>query len=236
MPPANLPALILAAGRGERMRPLTDRTPKPLLHLHGRPLIEWHLVALARAGVREVVINTAWLEEQFPAALGDGARWGLRIRYSAEGRDHGGALETAGGIAKALPWLGECFWVVSGDIHVPGFGFDAEAAQRFVQSSADDSLLWVVANPAFHAQGDFALDAAGRLQRTDDAAQRRWTYANLALMRARQVDGVVPGTFAKLGPLLFASADKGRLAGRVWDGAWHNVGTPEQLAALNAAA
>ena len=118
-------ALILAAGRGERMRPLTDTTPKPLLPVRGKPLIEWHLEALARAGVREVVVNTAWLEEQFPAALGDGSRWGLSIRYSTEGRDHGGALETAGGIRKALPWLAprgdESFWVVSGDIFMPGF-------------------------------------------------------------------------------------------------------------------
>jgi hypothetical protein len=118
-------ALILAAGRGERMRPLTDTTPKPLLPVRGQPLIVHHLVALAAAGVREVVINTAWLEEQFPAALGDGARWGLKIHYSMEGRDHGGALETAGGIAKALPWLAprgeEAFWVVSGDVFLPGF-------------------------------------------------------------------------------------------------------------------
>ncbi|MEY4414953.1 MAG: hypothetical protein RIQ53_2246, partial [Pseudomonadota bacterium] len=119
LPPASdapLAAIILAAGRGERMRPLSDTCPKPLLPVGGRPMIEWHLRALAAAGVREVVINTAWLETQFPAALGDGRRWGLRIHYSMEGRDHGGALETAGGIAKALPWLGERFWVVSGDI------------------------------------------------------------------------------------------------------------------------
>ena len=98
-------ALILAAGRGERMRPLTDATPKPLLAVHGKPLIEYHLEALARAGVREVVINTAWLEAQYPVVLGDGCRWGLTIHYSMEGRDHGGALETAGGIAKALQLL-----------------------------------------------------------------------------------------------------------------------------------
>jgi MurNAc alpha-1-phosphate uridylyltransferase len=111
-------ALILAAGRGERMRPLTDTCPKPLFTVHGKPLIVYHLEALAAAGVRQVVINTAWLEEDFPVLLGDGSRWGLRIDYSTEGRDHGGALETAGGIAKALPWLAplgnEAFWVVSG--------------------------------------------------------------------------------------------------------------------------
>ncbi len=128
-------AIILAAGRGLRMRPLTDHTPKPLLHVRGKPLIEWHLRALARDGVREVVVNTAWLEEQIPAALGDGARWGLRIRYSMEGREHGGALETAGGIATALPLLvdadSDCFWVVSGDIFAPDFCFDAQVAKRF---------------------------------------------------------------------------------------------------------
>ena len=233
MPASNLKALILAAGRGERMRPLTDRMPKPLLPVRGQALIEWHLQALARAGVRDVVINTAWLEDQFPAALGDGDRWGLRIRYSTEGRDHGGALETAGGIAKALPWLGECFWVVSGDIHAPDFAFDAASAIAFAQSNHDDSLLWLVPNPPFNEPGDFALTGDGRLSRPDDPAQRRFTYANLALVRARQVQGVVPGTPAKLGPLLFASAQHGRLAGRVWEGSWHNIGTPEQLAQLD---
>jgi len=109
-------ALILAAGRGERLRPLTDHCPTPLLEVRGRRLIEWHLEALAHGGVREVVVNTAWLEDAFPAALGDGSRYGLRIHYSTEGRDHGGALETAGGIAKALPSLvtpdDDTFWVV----------------------------------------------------------------------------------------------------------------------------
>ena len=142
-------ALILAAGRGERMRPLTDHCPKPLLKVRGKPLIEWHLDALAAAGVSQVVINTAWLEEQFPAALGDGSRWGLHIRYSQEGRDHGGALETAGGIAKALPLLtstrNECFWVVSGDVFLPGFDFDARHAERFARS-AEWGHQWLVAN------------------------------------------------------------------------------------------
>ena len=109
-------AIVLAAGRGERMRPLSDHTPKPLLEVHGKPLIAWHLEALAAGGVREVVINTAWLEEQIVAAVGDGSRFGLAIAYSMEGRDHGGALETAGGIAKALPLLGDVFWVVSADV------------------------------------------------------------------------------------------------------------------------
>lgn len=227
----NLKALILAAGRGERMRPLTDACPKPLLPVHGQPMIEWHLAALARAGVREVVINTAWLEDQFPATLGDGRRWGLTIHYSMEGRDHGGALETAGGIAKALPLLGERFWLVSGDIVAPGFDFSAEAAQAFA-ASTDDAHLWLVPNPDFHPSGDFALDAAGRVQRPADGQPRPLTYANLALVHARLVAGITPGTRAPLGPRLFAAAAAGRLGGSVLQGPWQNVGTPAQLAAL----
>ena len=230
-------ALILAAGRGERMRPLSDHTPKPLLKVNGRPLIEWHLLALARAGVRDVVINTAWLEDRIVAALGDGARWGLRIRYSLEGRDHGGALETAGGIAKALPLLvdgdQDCFWLVSADIHAPDFGFDGRSAHAF-QSSGDLAHLWLVPNPPFHAAGDFGLDAAGRV--THGSAERPWTYANLALCRAALVAGIAPGTRAALGPLLFDAARAGRVGGEVLSGAWHNIGTPEQLAALTRSA
>ena len=225
-------ALILAAGRGERMRPLTDTCPKPLLPVHGKPLIEWHLWALARAGVREVVVNTAWLEERFPAVLGDGSRFGLSIRWSAEGRDHGGALETAGGIRKALPWLSprgdEAFWVVSGDIFMPGFEFDPGLAEAFA-AGPDLGLLWLVPNPSFHDGGDFRLDGE-RLRR---GAPQPWTYANVALLRPALVAALPPGQRAPLGPLLFAAAAADRLAGRVLDGAWHNLGTPAQLMALN---
>jgi N-acetyl-alpha-D-muramate 1-phosphate uridylyltransferase len=228
-------ALILAAGRGERMRPLTDTTPKPLLKLRGKPLIEWHLEALARGGVHDVVINTAWLEEQFPATLGDGSRWGLSIRYSTEGRDHGGALETAGGIAKALPLLvdapDDVFWIVSADIHAPGFAFEARHAERLA-AGTDLAHLWLVPNPPFHPDGDFALDAQGRLRRNADATGREWTYANLALCRAALVAGIRPGTRAALGPLLFRAAAADRLSGAVLSGEWHNIGTPAQLAAL----
>jgi MurNAc alpha-1-phosphate uridylyltransferase len=154
----------------------------------------------------------------------------VRIHYSTEGRDHGGALETAGGIAKALPWLGEVFWVVSADIFAPDFAFDAAHARAF-EGGDDDALLWVVPNPSFKAAGDFAL-ANGRLTHPADAARRSVTYANFALMRPRMVNGVTPGTAAPLGPLLFASAGAGRLGGALLDGAWHNVGTPQQLAAL----
>ena len=229
-PPPNLKALILAAGRGERMRPLTDHTPKPLLPVAGRPMIEWHLLALAAAGVRQVVINTAWLEDQFPVALGDGRRFGLAIHYSMEGRDHGGALETAGGIATALPLLGDSFWLVSGDIVAPGFAFDAGAAQRFAQGT-DDAHLWLVPNPGFNAAGDFALHT-GRVRRPPDGQPRPWTYANLALVRRSLVAGVAPGQHAALRPFLFASAAAGQLGGEPLAGTWHNLGTPAQWAEL----
>lgn len=232
--PAPPAALILAAGRGERMRPLTDRCPKPLLPVRGKPLVQWHLEALARAGVRDVVINTAWLEEQFPAALGDGSRWGLRIRYSTEGRDHGGALETAGGIAKALPWLTptqQHFWVVSGDVFVPGFAFDAAAAARF---AASDRLahLWLVPNAPHHPGGDFGIDAAQALA---TAQEPRLTWSSIGLFRAPMFAAVAPGTVMRLRPLLDAALAAGRLGAERWGGAWTDVGTPERLAALNAA-
>jgi MurNAc alpha-1-phosphate uridylyltransferase len=234
-----LKAIILAAGRGERMRPLTDAKPKPLLEVHGRALIEWHLHALARDGVREVVINTAWLEEQIPARLGDGSRYGLAIRYSFEGRDHGGALETAGGIAKALPLLvdgpDDAFWLVSGDIFAPDFRFDGSQAAAF---AAGDRLahLWLVPNPPFHTKGDFGLGADG-LGLADGAGPdgRTWTYANLALCRATLCSGIAPGTKAPLGPLLFEAMRARRISAEVYGGTWENVGTPAQLEALNAA-
>ena len=232
-------AIVLAAGRGERMRPLTDTTPKPLLRVRGRPLIEWHLLALARAGVQEVVVNTAWLEAQIPAALGDGARFGLRIRYSMEQRDHGGALETAGGIATALPMLvddaAKAFWVVSGDIFAPDFAFDGAAVQHFSERDLD-AHLWLVPNPPFHPRGDFGLAVDG-LALADDAGPdgARWTYANLALARAGLVDGVAAGQKAALGPLLYAAMRRRRISAEVYGGEWHNVGTPQQLAELRPA-
>ena len=230
-------AMILAAGRGERMRPLTDRTPKPLLAVRGKPLIEWHLEGLARAGVREVVINTAWLEERIVATLGDGARFGLSIRYSLEGRDHGGALETAGGIAKALPLLVEHaddpFWLVSGDIFAPAFAFDAQVAQSFARSSAH-AHLWLVPNPPYHPKGDFGLAADGYgLADSPGPDGRRWTYANLALCRAALVAGIAPGTKAALGPLLFEQMREHLISAQVFRGEWENVGTPAQLEALD---
>ena len=222
-------ALILAAGRGERMRPLTDHTPKPLLVVRGKPLIVWHLEALARDGVREVVINTAWLEEQFPAVLGDGFRWGLSIRYSTEGRDHGGALETAGGIAKVLPWLGDCFWVVSGDVFLPGFRFDADAAQCFARGTAL-AHLWLVPNAPHHPTGDFGIDTRGMASRS---AEPRLTWASVGLFRAAMVADLAVGRKLALTPLLQAGADAGRISAQRHDGEWTDVGTVQRLDALN---
>jgi MurNAc alpha-1-phosphate uridylyltransferase len=224
-------AMILAAGRGERMRPLTDTCPKPLLPVRGKPMIEWHLEALARGGVREVVINTAWLEARFPEALDDGSRFGLTIHYSMEGRDHGGALDVAGGIAKALPLLGEAFWVVSGDIFAPDFVFDAAFAERFAQS---DRLahLWLVPNPPFHPTGDFGIDAEGLATRGD---QRPCTWAAFGLFKARLFDGIRPGEVKALLPCLLAGIGQQRVGASMYEGRWENVGTPQQLAALNAA-
>lgn len=231
-------AIILAAGRGERMQPLTDLTPKPLLPVRGKPLIEWHLDALAAAGVREVVVNTAWLEEKIVAALGDGSRFGLRLHYSLEGRDHGGALETAGGIAKALSLLADgkddVFWVVSGDIYMPDFRFDPAFAQRFAKTPLS-AHLWLVPNPPYHLQGDFGIGADGLgLADTTGPDGQRWTYGNIALCRPSIVSGVTPGQRAALGPLLFEGMRRREISAEVYRGRWENVGTPAQLAALDA--
>lgn len=244
---ANLPALILAAGRGERMRPLTDTCPKPLLKVRGKPLIVWHLEALARDGVRDVVINTAYLEEQFEPALGDGSAWGLRIRYSHERAEHGGALETAGGIAKALPLLAEApggdraFWVLAGDVFVPGFQFDAQVAQAFADNEIasptgqpDLAHLWLVSNPAHVPQGDFALDAAGRIHHkaSAPAGTPTFTYSTIGLYRPAMVDGVTVGEKAALRPCFDRAIDSGRLSGQAHTGEWTDVGTPDRLEKL----
>jgi len=217
-------ALILAAGRGERLRPWTDTCPKPLLAVRGKPLIEWHIEALARAGVGEIVVNTAWLEAQFPERLGDGSRFGVRLHYSHEGRDHGGALETAGGIAKALPQLGETFWVVSGDVLLPGFDFAPGAARAFAAGPAL-AHLWLAANPAHHPHGDFGIDAQGLASL--DALPRR-TWASVGLFRAEMFRGLAPGTRLALRPLLEAAIGEGRLTAERWDGEWTDVGTRER--------
>ncbi len=223
-------AMILAAGRGVRMRPLTDRTPKPLLKVRGKPLIEWHLDALARAGISDVVINTAWLGEQFEPALGDGARFGLTIHWSHEGRDHGGALETAGGIATALPRLGPVFWVVSGDVFLPGFDFAPEAVERFTLGQ-ELARLWLVPNAPHHPGGDFGIDPQGLAVRDADM---RLTWASVGLFRAEMFAGIAAGQPMPLRPLLESAVDARRLGAERWHGPWTDVGTAERLAHANA--
>ena len=227
-------AMILAAGRGERMRPLTDRTPKPLLPVRGKPLIEWHLEALARAGHESVVINTAWMEDPIVDALGDGSRWGMKLHYSREGRDHGGALETAGGIAKAHPLLADHFWIVAADIHVPRFEFADEALHRFTDSGML-AHVWLVPNPPFHAKGDFGLSPEGMGLDGPGPDGRRWTYACVALVSKQLCRSVTPGEHAQLAPLLFEGMRAQRISAEIYRGEWHNLGTPAQLEAINAA-
>lgn len=223
-------AMILAAGRGQRMRPLTDATPKPLLAVGGKPLIVWQIERLAAGGWRDIVINTGWLGAQIPAALGDGSAFGVRLRYSPEPSE---AYETGGGIATALPLLGEApFVAVSADIYTT---FDYARLPSVARSIADDpqrtaAHLVLTPNPEHNRAGDMALDAEGRIRREGD----RLNYGNIGVFH--------PALFAdrpreqawKLFPWLYGAADAGRVSGEVFSGPWHNVGTPEQLAALDA--
>lgn len=223
-------ALILAAGRGDRMRPLTDTCPKPLLHVQGKPLIAWHLENLARAGVTDVTINTAWLEEQFPAVLGDGSRFGVRIRYSFEGARFGGALETAGGIATALPLMRDApFWLVAGDVYMPAFGFSPEDAGRFAQSEAL-AHIYLVPNPPHHRKGDFGLSAEGLAL---DQATEKFTYSTLGLYRPALFKNTPAGHKAALAPLLRQAMQGGLVTAALYSGPWADVGTPERLHQLN---
>ncbi|MFC5300039.1 N-acetylmuramate alpha-1-phosphate uridylyltransferase MurU [Azospira restricta] len=221
--------MILAAGRGERMRPLTDRTPKPLLVAGGKPLIVWHIERLAAAGFTELVINHAHLGEQLAAALGDGRRWGVRIAWSAEPP---GALETAGGIAQALPLLGDApFLVVNGDIWCD---WDFRRARDIALSPQHLAHLVMMANPAHHAGGDFALDetrAPAQLMLADGGPTL--TYCGIGVFHPDFFAGVPRGSVMKLRPLLDAAIPRGLVSGERHAGRWVDVGTPERLAALD---
>ncbi|VVD85249.1 mannose-1-phosphate guanylyltransferase [Pandoraea nosoerga] len=230
-------AMIFAAGRGERMRPLTDLTPKPLLLVAGKPIVVWQIEALARAGFTDIVINHAWLGAQIEAALGDGAAFGVRLAYSAEGE----ALETAGGIVQARPLLegaGNVFLAVSGDIFTAfDYGALRAHAERLAAQPSPGMHLVMVPNPPFHPAGDFALDAAGRLHLPDaaPAGSTALTFGNIALYDLRLFDGIAAGTRMALTPVYRRAIAEGRASGERFDGAWENVGTPAQLEALNAA-
>jgi len=215
-------AMILAAGRGERMRPLTDHTPKPLLQVGGKPLIVWHLERLAAAGYKEIVVNHAHLGPQIEAALGDGRKWGVSIRYSPEVV----ALETAGGIAYALPLLGESpFLVVNGDIYAE-FDFAHLTHQLHLPNQAH---LVMVDNPPQHPSGDFAYDN-GRLV---ESGQQKLTFSGIGVYQPAFFQSVIRGEAAKLAPLLRASIEAGLVTAEHYQGTWHDIGTPERLKQLD---
>lgn len=266
-------AMILAAGRGERMRPLTDSTPKPLLTVRGKPLLQWHLEALHCGGCRHALINTAWLGDQISQTFGSVFRpqpsWNkreqlsikehpaseLHLAYSHEGHDFGAALETAGGIVRALPLLDAVFWVLAGDVFAPDFEFSQAAVDQFTTS---DQLahIWLVPNPEHHPRGDFGLEfplapdnrfssdsrvgLALNLPETD--ARPRLTYSTIGLYRraffAAPFCDIPPGNpqgiAAPLGPMMRAAMDQQRVGASLYAGRWTDVGTPHRLEQLNA--
>lgn len=216
-------AMLLAAGRGERMRPLTDSCPKPLLPVAGKPLIQWQLERLAAAGCRDVVINLSWLGEQIADALGDGRQLGMRIAWS---REPWPPLETGGGIHHALQLLGdEPFLLVNGDVYCD---VDLGSLQL---APGDLAQLLLVPNPPHHPRGDFCLDAAGRI--VQDGAGERLTYSGIGLLSPALLEGATPGRFRLL-PWLERAREAGRLGGQRHAGRWIDVGTPERLASLDA--
>nr|UOZ97327.1 N-acetylmuramate alpha-1-phosphate uridylyltransferase [Cupriavidus sp.] len=244
-------AMVLAAGRGERMRPLTDHLPKPLLSVAGRALIAWHLQGLAHAGFRDVFINTAHLGHRIEEALGDGHHFGLRLHYS---REPEGALETAGGIATAQPWQSDDapFLVVNGDIFCQwpfikaieiGQGLERARRAAALPESADAAdqtdtpgllgHLVMVPNPPHHPKGDFCLLEDGRLGLAQDSRQDSLTYSGIGVFLPSLFQGITPGTRAALGPLLKSAIAAGRMQGEAYTGPWTDVGTPERLVALN---
>ena len=214
--------MILAAGRGERMRPLTDSTPKPLLVVGGKPLIVWHIENLARAGYRQLVINHAHLGQAIEHALGNGAEWGVSIRYSAEGE--GRALETGGGIFNALGLLGDGpFLVVNGDV------WSRYDFSRAVLPGGRLAQLVLVDNPAHHPDGDFALDAAGEVR---NEGSPRFTFSGIGVYHPALFRDCRPGPFP-LAPLLRSAVDDGKVGGEYYRGAWTDVGTPARYMTLD---
>ncbi len=271
-------ALILAAGRGERMRPLTDHTPKPLLEVRGQPLMQWAMQALAADGVTDFVINTAWLGEKIsthfcekfdlekslhPASLLPeqllkseqknvekiGNSVVVNIHYSHEGRDFGGALETAGGIVRALPMLcstdaadvaNDVFWVLAGDVFAPDFVFSQDAVDRF-KASGKLAHIWLVPNPEHNTKGDFGLQSDGQVLNDAGSDGQKYTFSTIALYRKPLFSlpycdipaGNPEGVKAALAPLLRKAIAAQQVSGELYTGTWTDVGTPERLSQIN---
>ena len=258
-------ALILAAGRGERMRPLTDHTPKPLLEVRGQPLMQWAMQALAAGGFSDFVVNTAWLGEKIstyfrsdisiwpayllPEQLSKKERNAFESRlvdisYSHEGRDFGGALETAGGIVRALPMLcgseGDVFWVLAGDVFAPDFVFSQDAVNKF-NAGGKLAHIWLVPNPEHNAKGDFGLQADGMVVNDAGSDGQKHTFSTIALYRKSMFSmpycdiptGNPEGVKAALAPLLRKAIAAQQVSGELYTGTWTDVGTPERLSQIN---
>lgn len=229
-------AMVLAAGRGERMRPLTDTTPKPLLHVRGKPLLQWHLEALAQAGFTSVVINVAYLGDQIVKFVGDGQDYGLRVRYSHEPSD---ALETAGGIAQAQPWadatgqlVSPLFFVINADVWTdwPRRRANEIRDMMLAKSPAPHCHLVLVDNPSQHPNGDFRLQDGLVAEKTGGPSL---TFSGIGVYDHRMFTSIPRGARAPLAPLLFQAIAEGRCGGEHYAGTWSDVGTPERLAQLN---
>jgi len=230
-----LPCFLLAAGRGERMRPLTDNLPKPLLTIQNKPLLAWHLEALALSGIQKVVINHAWLGEKIEESLGDGHQFGLSIKYSPEAN----ALETAGGIRQALPLLSpeDYFLVINGDVFAPNLVIKALLKKGSKLRSSPKKMLahlLMVPNPVQHPNGDFFLKDS--IVSTDaSAGAERLTFSGIGIYHKDLFRELVMGVPVKLAPLLMQAMKQNKVSGEKYTGPWHDVGTPQRLQELNAA-
>ena len=231
-----LPCFLLAAGRGERMRPLTDTTPKPLLQIRGKSLLQWHIEALVAANTSRVVINHAWLGKQIELALGDGAQWGVQIQYSPEKT----ALETAGGIRQALPLINPepYFLAINGDVFCPGFPIAAFTSrfQGHLKSGAKPlAYLALVPNPTQHPEGDFYLrgDQVSDEPITPQSQETKLTFSGIGIYHQSLFKGLEPGEPGKLAPLLRSAMAENQVFGEKYTGPWHDVGTPQRLHELN---
>lgn len=223
-------AMILAAGRGERMRPLTDHTPKPLLPVAGKPLILWHLEKLVKAGFERIVINHAHLGDHIEELLGDGSAFGVELRYSREGE----ALETAGGIATALPLIDVAvFPVINGDVFCD-FDFHRFAGiMAALQTENNRAHLVLVDNPPHHPLGDFVLEQGKVHDKSTAPPKLSFTYSGIGIYHRDLFDGIAPGQKSPLAPLLKAAMAEDKIGGEYYSGRWVDVGTPERLVRLD---